>query len=212
MTRLEEIANLFIQSYMKGHPVKFDLLDNEIIDFIENIPELKNQSVVNGILQEYEKSNIKKVINERLTQEVIADGQRALENIKEQENMSEEQYDTGTIREKSSETSKLNHFYKEPLNSEVLIYLQRHEDIPPLIYNLRLLIVLNDSVVVRNLHELIEADQYDFYTPNIWIFDRSSNINDVLNYVRNYYDMLRKEDEIEPNEFKGLFPKSDDYK
>lgn len=56
MAKLEEIADLFVKGYVKDHPINFYSLDNELNEFLEGIPELKNASTVNEIKQEYEKT------------------------------------------------------------------------------------------------------------------------------------------------------------
>jgi hypothetical protein len=209
MTKFEEIADLFVKGYVKDHPINFHSLDNELNEFLEGIQELKNPSTVNEIQQEYEKSNTKKIVDEKLTQEAIASGQRALENFKEQENESEKQHNGNMVPGKPSEILDYSSTYQKPMNSAMLEYLQSPSEGNSLVHNLKQLIIMDDNVIVRNLHELVEADQDDYFMPNDWIYHRDSDINDILNYVRNYYDKLRKEDENEPYEF---FPNFDDYK
>jgi hypothetical protein len=94
----------------------------------------------------------------------------------------------------------------------MLVYLQTRPDGCPLIYDLKQLVVRHNRIIARNLHELVKAEQYDPYMPNDWIYHKDWNEKDVLNYVGNYSDSLRKEDENEPYDFGGVFSNLDDYR
>lgn len=67
---------------------------------------------------------MKKIVDEKLTQGVIASRQRALENFKEQEKESEKQHNENMIPGKSSEILDHNSTYQKPMNSAMLEYLQ----------------------------------------------------------------------------------------
>lgn len=64
---------------------------------------------------------------------------------------------------------------------------------------------MNNGTIVKTMHELVKTDQHDPYMPNDWIYHSDWDIKDVLNYVRNYYDIQRKEDDIIDLEFGNLF-------
>lgn len=55
----------------------------------------------------------------------------------------------------------------------------------------------SDKVRMRKMDELEIAEQEDPLMPNEWIYHKNSDYNKVLEYIREEYDMLRQEDEIE---------------
>lgn len=71
-------------------------------------------------------------------------------------------------------------------------YLQSADD--PFKDFLIRLIVRNSKVRTRMMYELIDAEQDDHFMPDDWIYHRDMKINDVLKYIRKYYDDLRMED------------------
>jgi hypothetical protein len=80
----------------------------------------------------------------------------------------------------------------------LLEYMQHIDD--PLIYQLIQLVIRSDKVRIKTMHELKDVEQEDPYMPNKCIYYKDSDFNDVLNYIRDFYDSLRKEDEIEETE------------
>jgi hypothetical protein len=52
-------------------------------------------------------------------------------------------------------------------------------------------------VLFHTMHELEESEQDDPIMPNKWIYHKNSDLNEVLNYIRNVYDGFRIEDEID---------------
>jgi hypothetical protein len=47
------------------------------------------------------------------------------------------------------------------------------------------------------MRELEEAEQDDPIMSNKWIYHKNSDLNEVLEYIRNLYDSFRIEDESE---------------
>jgi hypothetical protein len=78
---------------------------------------------------------------------------------------------------------------------DLLVYMQSIED--PITYELAQLVLRSDKVRIRSMHELEEAEQDDPIMPNKWIYHKNSDLNEVLNYIRNVYDGFRIEDEID---------------
>ena len=64
-TRLEKIADDFIETYLRGHPVMIYSLNTELEEYVENIKELKNNATADEILKEYLKSKKKKLLMKR---------------------------------------------------------------------------------------------------------------------------------------------------
>jgi hypothetical protein len=51
ITRLEKIADSFIDDYLKDHPIMFYSIDVELKEYLVNIEELNDTDSVNGILR-----------------------------------------------------------------------------------------------------------------------------------------------------------------
>lgn len=176
-TRLEKYANSFIDEYLADHPIMLYSLNEEVEEFLENVEELKDPKVKNNILQEYNNSAKKKGIDEEINNELI----NASEKV--------------TFPSSSEDDFHL-------LNYDKLAYLQSEAG-DPFMYDLIQLIVRNDKVRIRMMKEIIEAEQDDPYMPDEWIYHKDLKLSDVLKYIRNDLDDLRKEDSFnsyEPDE------------
>lgn len=159
-------------------------------------------------MHEYQKSDKKKSLDEKITQQLIDEGYRVLELTKGLEHCKTVE-EKRQFFDKNPESFGLSqserYSSKKTLNSDVLMYMQHRSDLSPLIYDLRQLIIMNNRTIVKTMHELVKTDQHDPYSPNDWIYHSDWDIKDVLNYVRNYYDIQRKEDDIIDLEFGNLF-------
>lgn len=166
-TRLEKVADSFIESYLKDHPIMFYSLDTELEEYLDTEEKLTGASVINEILKQYRKSGKKTVVDERIHCAEVLDPSGK----------------------------------KEPMNSDMSEFIQSPSEYSnPLIKDLRQLVIFEDKVRVSTIYELEEADQQDLFMPNEWIYHEGWNREDVLNYVRNYNDRLRIEDELQDRE------------
>jgi hypothetical protein len=59
------------------------------------------------------------------------------------------------------------------------------------------LVVRNKRVRIREMRELEEINQEDPFLPNKWMYHDEWDLGEVLNYIRQYNDRLRQEDELE---------------
>jgi hypothetical protein len=67
----------------------------------------------------------------------------------------------------------------------------------PLIHELKRLVVRNKRVRRMEMRELEEINQEDRFLPNKWMYHDEWDLVEVLNYIRQYNDRLRQEDELE---------------
>jgi hypothetical protein len=177
ITKLEELADRFIDSYLKDHPIMIYILDGELEEFLEDVEELKNQEYLNQILQDYFKTEKKKVIDQEIYGEIINAAEKVL-NPSGEEN-DEDDY----------------------LNIPLLELMRSCADL--LVYELMQLVVRDNKVRIREIHELEETQQEDPYSPNRWIYHKSWNLKKVLNYIRQYNEGITKNDELEePKDFR----------
>ena len=77
----------------------------------------------------------------------------------------------------------------------LLLYVESITE--PLIKELTVLVMTSDKVRMRRIDELENAEQEDPLMPNEWIYHKDFEYNKVLEYIRETYDVLRQEDEIE---------------
>lgn len=139
ITRLEELANRFIDTSLRDRPISIDSLDAELVEYVESVPELMNDHPLNNILQEYSKSERKKVIDEEINNELI------------------------NAADKFSNPSG-KEIDKDFPDSSLLVHIQSSDD--PLIYELMQLVVRNSKVRIREMVELAEFGQEDPCSPN----------------------------------------------
>jgi hypothetical protein len=168
ITRLEKIANNFIETYLRDNPVMIFSLDTELESYTEDIEELNDEKSRTEILREYLKN---KTNDEEINSELINAADKALN------------------------PSYNNNYEEEMPDDNLLYYMQNIED--HIIYELAQLVLRSDKVRIRTMHELEEAQQDDPIMPNKWIYHKNSDLNEVLNYIRNVYDEFRIEDEID---------------
>lgn len=79
--------------------------------------------------------------------------------------------------------------------NNLLLYVESITE--PVIKELTVLVLTSDNVLMRKLDELENAEQEDPIIPNEWIYHKDLEYNKVLEYVREDYDQLRQECEIE---------------
>jgi hypothetical protein len=191
-TRLEKIADDFIETYLRDHPVMIYSLDTELEEYIENIQELKNSITANEIRQEYSKSKKKKTIDEEINNELINAGDKIHDKI----HNIEEQSLNAPYRLSDS------HNDEESPDTSLLQYMQSAPD--PLIYDLMQLVVRNHKIRIRTMHELEDIEQEDLIMPNKWIYHKDLSLSKMKKYIVDYNDTLRKEDEREEKEEEDL--------
>jgi hypothetical protein len=59
------------------------------------------------------------------------------------------------------------------------------------------LVIRSSKARIRNMCELVEAEQDDSIIPDKCVYHKDQNLDAVLNHIRVEYDELRREDERE---------------
>jgi hypothetical protein len=180
-TRLEKIADDFIETYLRDHPVMIYTLDTELKEYIQNIEELKNIISVNEILREYSKSEKKKTIDEEIINELIDAGDKT--------------HDIAQKLRNASYTLSDDYNDEEYPDTSLLEYMQSVAD--PLICELMQLVVRSHKIRIRTMHELEVIGQEDPWMPNKWIYHKDLSLEKVLKHIVDFNDMFRKEDEMD---------------
>jgi hypothetical protein len=169
MNLIEKIADDFVQEVLKDHPIEIILIEIDVSDFIDD----KNISADQ--------------LNEHLKQH--------LDSKKENIDMKK------VIHEKLLSTSK----YQSKVDEEyrdVIDYTQiianNVETIPdPIIGEIVQLLLSDERVKIRIMYEIEDMEQDDLWSSDIWFYHRDSNLNDVINYIRDLNDILRQYDEMD---------------
>jgi hypothetical protein len=169
MNLIEEIADDFVQEVLKDHPVEIFLIEIDTSDFIDDKKISADQ------------------LNELLKQH--------LDSKKETIDMKK------VIHEKLQSTSKyqsrVDEVYKDVLDYTQII-ANTVETIPdPIIRELVQLLLGDERVKIRIMYEIEDMEQDDLWSSNIWLYHRDSNLNDVINHIRDLNDIFRQDDEMD---------------
>ena len=168
MTLIEEVAEGFVHTVLKDHPIMLYQLDDELSEFISNNKEIERKLYANSSeLREYLKSPRGQQISAEINQEVISQADVLLKK--------------GELPYRHPKTT----FYTE---SEIFA-----DNL--LLYHLVHLVLRNENTRVRRMHE-IEEEEMDHPTiPNMWIYHKDSDLDGVLDYIKEEYDAQIKFDE-----------------
>lgn len=169
MNLIEKIAGDFVQEVLKNHPVEIFLIEIDVSDFI------------------HEKEISVDQLNECLKQ--YLDSKNETIEIKK------------VINEKLLSTSKYLNRVDE-VYIDVIDYTQiianNVETIPdPIIRELVQLILSDERVKIRIMYEIEDMEQDDPWSSDIWLYHRDSNLDDVINHIRDLNDIFRQDDEMD---------------
>ena len=153
-TRLEKIANNFIETYLRDNPIMIFSLDTELESYAKDIEELNDEKSRAEILTEYLKN---KTNDEEINSELINAADKALNPV----------YN--------------NNYDQEMHDDNLLYYMQNNDD--PLIYELAQLVLRSDKIRIKTMRELEEAEQDDPIMLNKWVYHMNSDLKDVLNHI-----------------------------
>jgi hypothetical protein len=189
VTMLEKIADNFVNTVLKNHPIMAYELHSALEDYAANVEEFRRNGRREEILLEYLKN---KTNDDEINDELI----NALEKgINAGNNI------INTIKN-NSDNLIIPKPDEEMLDSTFMAYT--HSITDPVIYELMHLVIRNSKVRIRDMHELVETEQDDPIIPDKWIYHKNWNLDKVLNYIRNENDVLRKEDDREEGEYDSL--------
>jgi hypothetical protein len=190
VTRLEKIADGYIEDYLRDHPINDFSLETDIGEYTENIPGLNKDE----ILEEYLKSEKSSIIEDEIYNklDIHADYMETLNTFigKGKETLNK-------LLAGDEETHKFFTDDKGTLDTHLLINIKTVCSQNEFIGELMKLVIVNDKVIVRDMKELREAELDDLYSSDNWIYHKNWKPEDVVNYVRKENDSFRIEDESE---------------
>lgn len=169
-TKLETIADHFIEDYLRSNPIMVYSLDTYLADWIadhEKELEANNNLTLDEILMQHLKirSNVKYIDHK-----IINAGEKVMNALTSNSFDDKEMPDTTLIEQ-----------------------VESIED--PLIYQLTHLVLRSNKVRIETMNEIEEAELEDPVLPNKWIFHKDAPRRDVIDYILRQYEMLKNEDQ-----------------
>jgi hypothetical protein len=150
------------------HPIMFYSIDIQLEEYLKDVKKLEDDNTRSEILQEYIRSDKNKAMDGEIVGELI--------NAEE-------------VLQVNEYNSNFNN-----LSYDKLEYLQSAGN--DLFENCIIQLVFRSSKVrIRTMCELVEEGLDDPFVPVEWIYHKNWKLNDVLNYIKEENDDLRKEDE-----------------
>jgi hypothetical protein len=182
---LQTIADNFVELVLTDHPVMIYSLDVELREYTDSIEEFRTEETKTEIYREYlkNKSNDDEINNELIN------------SMEKTSSVARKVIDAIENNDYEALSTMADNFDEDRPDINLIAYL---ESIPnPIIYELMQLVLRSNKVRIRIMHELVEAELDDPFTPDKWIYHKNWKLNKVLDYISNSYDESRKEDEIE---------------
>ena len=174
-TKLEMIADDFVEGYLLNNPVMIYSLDTFVEDWIadhrKELEENNNMTLEETLSQHLQITSKDKEIDN----EIINAGNKVWNAI------TSDSFDD-----------------KEMPDTTLIAQVESIED--PLIYQLTHLVLRSDKVRIRTMHELEEAELEDPIMPNKWIYHKDIPLENVMSCVSHNYEMFKNEDETEKDD------------
>jgi hypothetical protein len=86
---------------------------------------------------------------------------------------------------------------KSKLGNSILLLEYTQSIADPLIQELTRLVITSNKVRMRSFEELEDVKLENSIMPNEWIYHKQMNSTEVSDYVLQYYDNLKQEDDID---------------
>jgi hypothetical protein len=174
-TRLEGIADDFVEDYLLNNPIMIYSLDTFVEDWIaDHRKELEenNNMTLEEILSQHLQIRSK---DKEIDNEIINAADKVWNAVTSGSFDDEEMPDTTLIAQ-----------------------VESIED--PLIYQLTHLVLRSNKVRIKTMSELEEAELEDPLMPNKWIYHKDTPLENAMNYVLQGYEMFKNEDEREKDD------------